>query len=76
MRLRDVQDAGGDLGLDPANDGYRLGMEVLLDAVLAARADAFVGDGASNVSCSIAYLKKWPAGRLTLLRRNVFAERR
>jgi tetratricopeptide (TPR) repeat protein len=75
-RLRDIQDAGGDLGLDPSHDGYSLGMEVLLDAMLATRADAFVGDGASGVSCSIAHLRNWPEGRLTLLRRNVFAERR
>jgi hypothetical protein len=65
-----------DLGLNPAFEGTRLALEVLEDAYLAAECDAFLGDGASGVSCSILNLKHWPAGSVTLLRRNVFLERR
>jgi hypothetical protein len=65
-----------DLGLDQSLDGHRLALEVLEDAYLAAACDLFLGDGASGVSCCIAALKDWPEGALTLLRRNVFQERR
>jgi hypothetical protein len=65
----------GDVGSDADQDGYRLGIEVLIDAYLAACCDRFVGDGASGVSCSIVHLKDWPAADLHLVRRNVFAER-
>lgn len=58
-----------------SSDGYRLGVEVLIDAYLAARCQWFVGDGASGVSCAIAHLKEWPSDALHLVRQNVFAER-
>lgn len=64
-----------DLGFDKSLDGYRLGLEVLTDAYIAARCDRFVGDGASGVSAAIVALKDWPEDRVTLLRRNVFTER-
>jgi hypothetical protein len=65
-----------DVGLDQGRDGHQLALEVLEDAYLAAECDFFLGDGASGVSCSIAVLKDWPEGRIRLLRRNVFQERR
>ncbi|MBL9030683.1 MAG: hypothetical protein JNM80_03130 [Phycisphaerae bacterium] len=37
----------------------RLATEVLIDALLAARCNAFVGLGSSNVACAIVHLKKW-----------------
>lgn len=79
-RLRLIQPEGvlpgvSDLGFDRSLDGYRLGLEVLIDAYLAARCERFVGDGASGVSSAIVALKDWPDDKLTLLRRNVFAER-
>lgn len=49
------------------HDPERLGMEVLTDAFLAARCDAFVGIGCSNVSCMVQHLKPWPEGSCSLL---------
>jgi len=64
-----------DLGFDKSLDGYRLGLEVLVDAHLAARCERFVGDGASGVSAAITMLKPWGDDHVSLLRRNVFTER-
>jgi hypothetical protein len=50
-------------------DGRRLAIEVIFDAYLAARCDAFVGDGASGVSNAVCRLKAWPEGTVTLFRR-------
>lgn len=50
----------------------RLAMDVIRDAYLAARCTAFIGDGASGVSCAITFLKDWPAGTVRLLRDNCF----
>lgn len=52
-------------------DGVTLGREVVLDVFLAARCDAFVGDGASGVSWAVTRLKDWPEGTATLFRRPV-----
>ena len=49
------------------HDGRRLGEEVLIDALLAARCDYFVGNQESNVSVAISSLKNWPAGQSFLL---------
>jgi len=45
----------------------RLGEEVLIDALLAARCQNFVGNGLSNVSCAVAQMKAWPAESCRLL---------
>jgi len=45
--------------------------QVVLDVYLAARCDAFLGDGASGVSCAVGHLKHWPSGTYQLLRANV-----
>ena len=45
----------------------QLGEEVLVDALLAARCQGFVGNGLSNVSCAVAQMKAWPAGSCRLL---------
>ena len=47
--------------------GRVVGEEVLLDALLAARCDYFVGNQESNVSLAISSLKQWPQGLLILL---------
>ncbi|MFQ5509902.1 MAG: hypothetical protein ACE5FN_11295 [Leptospirillia bacterium] len=52
-------------------DGAALGREVLIDTLIAARADAFVGNGASNVSAIIRYLKLWPEDRFTLIQPSI-----
>jgi len=45
----------------------RLGEEVLVDTLLAARCGYFIGNGLSNVSCAVAQMKAWPAGSCRLL---------
>jgi len=49
------------------HSGRAVGDEVLLDALLAARCDYFVGNQESNVSMAISSLKRWPQGLLVLL---------
>jgi hypothetical protein len=65
-----------DVGFDTSIDGYRLGLEVLIDAYLAARCDRFIGDGASSVSCAVLNLKRWRDEDTFLIRQNVYLERR
>ena len=49
------------------HEGRRLGEEVVMDAHLAARCDAFLGNGASNVSTAIRHLKDWAPGSYELI---------
>jgi predicted O-linked N-acetylglucosamine transferase (SPINDLY family) len=49
------------------HSGREVGEEVLIDALLAARCDYFVGNQESNVSLAIASLKTWPRGFLALV---------
>ena len=49
------------------HEGRKLGEEVVLDAHLAARCDAFLGNGASNVSTAIRHLKDWAPGSYELI---------
>lgn len=60
-------DANVGLHFQDAQDKKALGMEVLCDALLAARCDAFVGLGTSTVSASIRHLKDWAPGACTLV---------
>lgn len=48
-------------------EGVRRGEEVLIDTLLATRADRFVGNGASNVSAAVVHLKDWANDDLVLL---------
>ncbi len=66
-RIRRAEDRS--LEIQKQYDGVVLGREVVIDTFLAARCDAFVGDGASGVSWAVTLLKDWPAGAATLLRR-------
>lgn len=51
-----------------ANPSRRaIGEEVLIDALLGARCDTFLGVASSNVSCAVEHLKDWPAGNCQLL---------
>jgi tetratricopeptide (TPR) repeat protein len=45
----------------------RIGVEVMVDTLLAARCSEFIGLGYSNVSLFASYLKDWPAGSCRLL---------
>lgn len=49
------------------HDPVQVANEVISDTYLAARCDAFVGNGTSNVSLAIEFLKDWPEGAYTLL---------
>ncbi len=49
------------------DDGYRLGAEVLIDALIAARCDYFIGTKVSNVSLAIDSLKDWAVDRALLI---------
>ena len=49
------------------HEGRKLGEEVILDCYLAARCDAFLGNGASNVSTAIRHLKDWAPGSFELI---------
>ena len=51
------------------------GLEVMTDALVALRADRFVGNGRSNVSAMIAVMKAWKPGDCTLVRPNQLMER-
>ena len=57
------------------DDRIRNGVEVMMDAYLALRADRFIGHGTSNVSAMIAALKQWPPGTCTLIGRSVLDSR-
>lgn len=46
---------------------YRLAEEVIVDTLLAARCESFIGNGLSNVSCAVAQMKAWAPGKLRLL---------
>lgn len=51
------------MGHDPLD----VARQVIIDTYLAARCDAFVGNGASNVSLAVEFLRDWPDGSYTLL---------
>lgn len=54
------------------HDGRTVGTEVLVDALLAARCDYFIGNQESNVSQAISSMKRWPRGFSALVgNRNV-----
>jgi protein O-GlcNAc transferase len=48
-------------------DRRLLGAEVMIDAYLAARANAFIGNGFSNASLQVSYLKSWPGDSIKLI---------
>ena len=66
--LADVERSSDDVGVhSKPGDGPRRGREVLRDTLLAARADRFLGNGASNVSAAVVHLKNWSDQNLSLL---------
>ncbi len=54
------------------SDRPQLGIEVMVDVYLAARARVFVGNGTSNPSLFVRYLKDWPDGTVNLVGGNWF----
>jgi hypothetical protein len=50
--------------------GKQVAEEVIMDVYLAARCDLFLGNGWSNVSTSVGYLKTWPVGAFNLVLNN------
>lgn len=67
--LPEAERASGPTGVHfaPGGDRVRRGLEVLRDALLAARADWFIGNGYSNFAGMVALMKRWPAGRCRLV---------
>lgn len=55
-------------------DRRRLGVEVMVDTYLAVRAKVFVGNGSSNPSQIVRYLKRWPENDVHLLGENLYHE--
>ena len=53
-------------------DRRRLGTEVMMDAYLASQAKAFVGNGFSNPSLIVRYLKDWSADDISLIGQNMY----
>lgn len=54
----------GEVGVHnlPGPDRTRLGREVMIDMYIAAKCNALIGPGNSNVSCLIDHLRDWPTG--------------
>ena len=66
--LADVERSGDEQGVHAKpGDGPRRGYEVLRDTLLAARADRFLGNGASNVSAAVLHLRDWDDADVVLL---------
>jgi hypothetical protein len=66
--LAEVERSADDVGVhSKPGDGPRRGYEVLRDTLLAARADRFLGNGASNVSAAVIHLKPWRDADAVLL---------
>jgi len=59
----------------PQVDPVRAGREVLIDTLLALRAERFIGNGRSNVSAMIAVLKDWKPGTCRAIGRSILTER-
>lgn len=53
----------------------QLGKEILMDTLLALRAERFIGNGASNVAAIISLLKEWKPGACTLVRPSMLHQR-
>jgi hypothetical protein len=51
-------------------NGKELATEVITDVYIAAKACAFIGNGASNPSCFVNYLKNWPKNRIEIFLNN------
>ena len=47
-----------------SSNSVNLGLEVMTDVYIAANAKAFIGNGLSNPSQMVRYLKKWPENNL------------
>jgi hypothetical protein len=60
---------------DIGRDRRLLGTEVMIDAYLALRAKAFIGNGQSNPSLMVRYLKPWPAEQVRLIGGNMYERR-
>lgn len=67
--LPESERSSGKTGVHFSPGGHRVrrGLEVLRDTLLAAGAEAFIGNGYSNVSGIVALMKRWPPGRLRLV---------
>lgn len=58
-----------------SGEGLSLGNEVMTDTYIALRASRFIGNGQSNVSTMISFMKNWGPGNCTLVRPSPLMER-
>jgi protein O-GlcNAc transferase len=58
--------------LQSSSSPRKLGFEVMVDTYVAARASHFVGNGFSNPSLIILYLKDWPDRSVCLIGKNMY----
>jgi hypothetical protein len=67
--LTDAERTADQVGLHykPGSQRSRRGVEVMVDTYVAARANRFIGNGASNVSCMVEHLKEWDPQDFRLL---------
>jgi len=72
----DSQRASNEIGVhyNEELDGVQLGVEVMVDAYIAASGEKFVGNGKSNVSIMVRYLKDWALEDVFLTGGNSFLE--
>jgi len=70
----DCQRTSSSTGVHNLTDSDRrlLGAEVMVDVYLAARAKIFIGNGLSNPSRFVSYVKDWPEDTVKLLGDNLF----
>jgi len=66
----EIERAAANVGVHYQDPGIERGMEVLLDALIAMRCEAFIGNGFSNLSCFIHAARDWE-GRSFLLGGNL-----
>ena len=72
MVTTDCKRTNNDKGVHYQADvnGKELAIEVITDVYIAAKACAFIGNGASNPSCFVNYLKNWPKNRIEIFLNN------
>jgi len=75
--LTPSQRTGGNIGLHflPDTDHRNLGVEVMVDVLVALQASAFIGVGGSNVAAMIALLRDWPDKRCILFGPSILLRR-
>jgi len=74
VKLPEATRGTGSVGVHftPGESGYKLGVEMVIDTLLAVGGDHFVGNGLSNPSCAIALMRRQAPMTCTLLADNIW----